>query len=257
MGKAASLKVRCQGDGTVGQFTGLSVVLASLEGRIYREVAAVLPIPSSVKSIQDLFNEVPHNLEYADKLFVYMLPKSLLGGAYAQFETNAKFTPSEFSQVSVDIVDSLEDALAEKKNISKSGVSFNYYIAACLTVPTPGLLAQFYGIGPEVSSSVDFMLPIFDNDDNEYFFGLGDVIQRIKSLWAPQIRSSEPRRRCTLTAIQAPGLPIFCIPARRKPVVAKSVLLEMQSYLFPSPALTVMVGGAVCIGSRFSVKKIA
>merc|ERR1712217_825821 len=145
--KGASLKVRCQGDGTVGQFTGLSVMLASLEGRIYREVAAVLPIPSSVKSIKDLFNEVPQNLEYTDKLFVYMLPRSLLGGAYAQFEINAKFTPSEFSQVSVDIGDSLEDALVEKKNISKSGVSFNYYIAACLTVPTPGLLAQFYGIG--------------------------------------------------------------------------------------------------------------
>merc|ERR1712187_528855 len=127
--KAASLKVRCQGDGTVGQFTGLSVMLASLEGRIYREVAAVLPIPSSVKSIKDLFNEVPQNLEYTDKLFVYMLPRSLLGGAYAQFEINAKFTPSEFSQVSVDIGDSLEDALAEKNN-SKSGVSFNYYIAA-------------------------------------------------------------------------------------------------------------------------------
>jgi hypothetical protein len=183
--KAASLKVRCQGDGTVGQFTGLSVMLASLEGRIYREVAAVLPIPSSVKSIKDLFNEVPQNLEYTDKLFVYMLPRSLLGGAYAQFEINAKFTPSEFSQVSVDIGDSLEDALAEKKNISKSGVSFNYYIAACLTVPTPGLLAQFYGIGPELSSSVDFMLPIFDNDDNEYFFGLGDVIQRIKESVGP------------------------------------------------------------------------
>jgi len=178
--KGASLKVRCQGDGTVGQFTGLSVMLASLEGRIYREVAAVLPIPSSVKSIKDLFNEVPQNLEYTDKLFVYMLPRSLLGGAYAQFEINAKFTPSEFSQVSVDIGDSLEDALAEKKNISKSGVSFNYYIAACLTVPTPGLLAQLYGIGPELSSSVDFMLPIFDNDDNEYFFGFGDVIKRIK-----------------------------------------------------------------------------
>merc|ERR1712228_245978 len=88
--KAASLKVRCQGDGTVGQFTGLSVMLASLEGRIYREVAAVLPISSSVKSIKDLFNEVPQNLEYTDKLFVYMLPKSLLGGAYAQL----KSTPS-------------------------------------------------------------------------------------------------------------------------------------------------------------------
>merc|ERR1712048_1373677 len=95
---------------------GLSVMGASLEGRIYREVTAVLPIPSSVKSIKDLFNEVPHNLEYTDKLFVYMLPKSLLGGAYAQFEINAKFTPSEFSQVSVDIGDSLEDALVECSN---------------------------------------------------------------------------------------------------------------------------------------------
>merc|ERR1712232_674902 len=61
------------------------------------------------------------------------------------------------------------------------------------------------------------------------------------SLWAPQIRSSEPRRRSTLTAIQAPGLPIFCIPALRKPTVTKSILLEMQSYLFPSIAFTVMV----------------
>merc|ERR1712232_1234908 len=59
------------------------------------------------------------------------------------------------------------------------------------------------------------------------------------------------------TAIQAPGLPIFCIPAIRKPIVAKSILLEMQSYLFPSIALTVMVGGAVCIGSRFSANTIA
>merc|ERR1712179_393294 len=178
--KAASLKVRCQGDGTVGQFTGLSVMLASLEGRIYREVAAVLPISSSVKSIKDLFNEVPQNLEYTDKLFVYMLPRSLLGGAYAQFEINAKFTPSEFSQVSVDIGDSLEDALAEKKNISKSGVWFNYYIATVLTIPAPQLLAELYGVGPELSSTWDFLLPIFDNEGREHFFGLSDVIQRIK-----------------------------------------------------------------------------
>merc|ERR1712232_202483 len=57
------------------------------------------------------------------------------------------------------------------------------------------------------------------------------------SLWAPQIRSSEPCRRSTLAAIQAPGLPIFCLPALRKPIVAKSILLEMQSYLFSAKKL--------------------
>jgi len=176
----ASLKVRCQGDGTVGQFAGLSVVLASVEGRIYREVAAVLPIPSSVKSIKDLINEVPHDLEYTDHLMVYMWPRSLFGGGYAQFDINARLTPSEFSQVSVDIGDSLEDALAEKKNISKSGVWFNYYIATVLTIPAPQLLAELYGVGPELSSTWDFLLPIFDNEGREHFFGLSDVIQRIK-----------------------------------------------------------------------------
>merc|ERR1712060_1043718 len=91
-------------------------------GRIYREVAAVLPIPSSVESIKDLINEVPHDLEYTDHLMVYMWPRSLFGGGYAQFDINARLTPSEFSQ----------------------------------------LLAELYGVGPE------------------HFFGLSDVIQRIK-----------------------------------------------------------------------------
>merc|ERR1712232_998288 len=118
--------------------------------------------------------------EYTDHLMVYMWPRSLFGGGYAQFDINARLTPSEFSQVSVDIGDSLEDAIAEKNNISKSGVWFNYYIATVLTVPAPQLLAQFYGVGPELSSTLDFLLPIFNNDDNEHFFGLGDVIRRIK-----------------------------------------------------------------------------
>jgi hypothetical protein len=176
----ASLKVRCQGDGVFLELSGLSVVLMSLEGRILREVAAVLPIPSSVKSIKDLINEVPHELQYTDQLYVHVWPKSLFGGAFASFEINARLTPSEFSQVSVDIGDSLEDAIAEKNNISKSGVWFNYYIATVLTVPAPQLLAQFYGVGPELSSTLDFLLPIVDNDDNEHFFGLGDIIRRIK-----------------------------------------------------------------------------
>merc|ERR1711920_800359 len=113
-------------------------------------------------------------------VMVYMWPRSLFGGGYAQFDINARLTPSEFAQVSVDIGDRLEDALAEKSNISKSGVWFNYYIATVLTIPAPQLLAEIYGVGPELSSTMDFVLPIFDNDDNEHFFGLGDVIQRIK-----------------------------------------------------------------------------
>jgi hypothetical protein len=71
----ASLEVRCQGDGTVGQFTDLSAVLAFLERRIYREVAAVLPNPSFFKGTQDLFSEVPDSLGCTDKLFVYMHPQ--------------------------------------------------------------------------------------------------------------------------------------------------------------------------------------
>ena len=54
------------------------------------------------------------------------------------------------------------------------------FFTACVAVPTPGLRAQFYGVGPELSSPVDFMLLNFDKDDNEYFFGLGDFLERIK-----------------------------------------------------------------------------
>jgi hypothetical protein len=70
--------------------------------------------------------------------------------------------------------------LRRRQNIGESGVPFNYCIAACVAVPTPGLRAQFYGVGPELSSPVDFMLLNFDKDDNEYFFGLGDFLERIK-----------------------------------------------------------------------------
>merc|ERR1712232_1185220 len=172
----ASLRVRCQGDGTVGEFTGLSFVLLALEGRIMREVAAVLPIPGSVNTIKELIDEVPHTLQYTDRLYVHMWPKSLFGGAFASFEIIAKLSPSEFSQVAVAIGDSLADALAEMSKISETGVDFNYYIASVLTVPAPQLLAEFYGVGPELSSTMDFLLPLFDE---KHFFGLGDVIQRM------------------------------------------------------------------------------
>merc|ERR1711897_82383 len=88
--KEANLKVRCQGDSTVGKFMGLSLVLFSMEGRIIREVAASIPIPSSVTSIQELIKEVPGSLE-----------------------VRANMSPSEFSQVSVAIADSLAGGLAE------------------------------------------------------------------------------------------------------------------------------------------------
>merc|ERR1712113_101732 len=174
--QGASLHVRCQGDGTVGQFTGLSFVLMALEGRIIREVAAVLPIPGSVNSIKDLIDEVPHAVEFTDRHYVHMWPKSLFGGGFASFEIVAKLSPSEFSQVKVSSADNLADALAQMSKISKTGINFNYYIATVLTIPTPQLLAEFFGVGPELSSTLDFLLPIFDQ---EHFFGLGDIIQRI------------------------------------------------------------------------------
>jgi len=184
----AFLKVRCQGDSTVGKFTGLSFLLAAVEGRIIREVTASIDIPSSVNSIQDLIKEVPQSLQYTDSLYVYMWPRSLLGGGFASFEVKTSLSPSEFSQVPVAIAESLADGLAEMGKISESGVSFNYYIAAVATLPTPDLLAQIYGIGPQVSSTVDFLLPLLDK---EHFFGLGDIIEQITHLAGAANTSSD------------------------------------------------------------------
>jgi hypothetical protein len=100
-----------------------------------------------------------------------MHPESSLGDVYAQFEDIAQIMPSEILQVSVDIVHESEIAL---------GFPLKYYIVDCLVVPAPELFAQLYGVVRELSSSVDIIVSIFDKADKEYFFGLGDVIRRIK-----------------------------------------------------------------------------
>merc|ERR1712151_331680 len=194
----AFLKVRCQGDSTVGKFTGLSFPLAAVEGRIIREVTASIDIPSSVNSIQELINELPQSLQFTDSLYVYMWPRSLLGGGFASFEVKTSLSASEFSQVSVAIADSLADGLAEMGKISESGVSFNYYMASVSTLPTPTLLAQFYGVGPELSSTADFLRPILEKD---HFFGLGDIVQQIKqSVGAAQTSFDAPPHMHTHSA---------------------------------------------------------
>jgi hypothetical protein len=202
--KEAFLKVRCQGDSTVGKFTGLSFLLFSVEGRIIREVTASVPIPSSTISIQELINEVPQSLQYTDSLYVHMFPRSLLASAFASFEIKTSLSPSEFSQVPVAIAESLADGLAEMGKISKSGVSFNFYLASVSTLPTPNLLAQIYGVGPEVSSTVDFLFPQLDKNQ---FFGLGDIVQEItQSVGAANTSSDAPSHIHTHGASSSRGV---------------------------------------------------